>query len=106
MQAKIYFVIFGLWVANYLPRMLPMVVLSKIKIPKTIITWLEFIPPAVLAAILAPTLLMPDNKAINITLQNNYLLAAIPSLAVAIKTKSLVWTLIAGIASMAVLQYL
>lgn len=104
METKIYFLIFGMWLANYLPRMLPMVVLSKIDIPPVILTWLEFIPAAVLAAILAPSLIMPDNKTIDITLQNKDLIAAIPSFFVAVKTRSLVFTLIVGMLAMALLK--
>lgn len=104
METKVYLLILGMWLANFLPRMLPMVVLSKLEIPEVVLTWLEFVPAAVLAAILVPTLLMPDNRLINISLHNNYMLAAIPSLLVALKSKSLVWTLIIGILAMALLQ--
>ena len=103
LQAKIYLVILGLWVINYLPRAMPMLVLSKLKIPENVILWLGFVPAAVLAAILAPSLLMPDQK-LALTWQNKYLIAAIPSLGVAVKTRSLVWTLLAGMLAMGLLQ--
>jgi len=102
-QSKIYLVIIGMWVANYLPRMIPMVVLSKMKIPRPVIWWLGFVPAAVLAAIIAPSLLMPDQELL-ISLENKCLLSAFPAFAVAIKTKSLVWTLIIGMVCMALLQ--
>lgn len=47
LQAKIYFVILGLWVSNYLPRATPMLMLSKLKIPENVILWLGFVPAAV-----------------------------------------------------------
>jgi len=103
LQTKIYLVIFGLWIINYLPRMLPMVVLSKLRIPETVIRWLSFVPAAVLAAIIAPSVLMPDNR-LFLSPQNAYLLAAVPAFAAAFKTKSLVWTLITGMLAMALLQ--
>lgn len=105
LQTKIYVVIFGLWLANYLPRMLPMVVLSKIKMPEPVIRWLGFVPAAVLAAIIVPSVLMPENRLL-ISFNNNYLLSAIPAFAVAFKTRSLVWTLVVGMAVMALLQLL
>lgn len=104
MQTKIYLVILGMWAANYLPRMLPMVVLSKLKIPQPVIWWLGFVPAAVLGAILAPSILMPD-KTLFISWHNNYLAAAVPALLVAVKTRSLGWTLLAGMLAMALLQY-
>lgn len=102
-QTKVYLLILGLWVVNYLPRVFPMVVLSKLKIPDVIIEWLGFVPAAVLAAITAQAVLMPDQK-LFISLENNYLLAAIPAFAIALKTRSLVWTLISGMLAMALLQ--
>lgn len=102
-EAKIYLLILGLWIVNYLPRMFPMLILSRLNIPEPIIKWLGFIPAAVLSAITAQSILMPD-KQLFLSLQNNYLLAAIPTFAIAIKTRSLVWTLIAGMLFMALLQ--
>lgn len=105
-ETKIYLVIFGMWLVNYLPRMLPMVVLSKLNIPEPVIRWLGFVPVAVLAAILMPTLLMPEPaQQLSLGLENKDLLAAVPAFAVALKTRSLVWTLLAGMAVMALLQF-
>jgi len=104
-QTKIYLVIFGMWLANYLPRMIPMVILSKLKIPEPVIQWLGFVPVAVLAAILLPSLVMPEPaQQLSLGVQNKYLIAALPSFAVAVKTRSLVWTLLAGMLAMALLQ--
>ncbi len=102
-QTKIYLVILGLWVVNYLPRAVPMVVLSKLKIPRPVSQWLGFVPAAVLAAIIAPAILMPE-KHLVVTWDNKYLITAIPALIVAVKTRSLVWTLLAGMLVMALLQ--
>lgn len=104
-ETKIYLLILGLWVVNYIPRVLPMVVLSKLKIPEPVIQWLGFVPAAVLAAIIAPSVLMPDNR-LFVSIDNTYLLAAMPAFAAAFKTRSLVWTLITGMAAMALLQLL
>lgn len=102
-EQKIYFLILGLWVVNYLPRVFPMVVLSRLNIPEPVINWLGFIPAAVLSAITIQSVLIPE-KQLLMNLQNNYLLSAIPTFAIAIKTRSLVWTLVAGMLSMALLQ--
>ena len=82
-----------------------MVVLSKIKMPEPVIRWLGFVPAAVLAAIIVPSVLMPETRLL-ISFNNNYLLSAIPAFAVAFKTRSLVWTLVVGMAVMALLQLL
>lgn len=95
--------ILGMWVVNYLPRVFPMVVLSKVEIPERVITWLSFVPAAVLAAIVVPSLVMPNGQ-VELTWQNPYILAAVPAIAVAIKTQSLVWTLLLGMLVMALVQ--
>lgn len=102
-QAKIYLLILGMWVVNYLPRLLPMIILSKMKIPRVVIDWLGFIPAAVLAAIIVPSILMPEQQ-INISPGNSYLIAALPAFFVAIKTKNMVWTLLVGMLVMALIQ--
>lgn len=102
-ETKIYILILGLGLINFLPRVLPMVILSKFQMPQVVVDWLGFVPAAVLAAIVAPYILMPENT-LFISTDNKYLLAAIPSFAIARKTNSLIWTLLAGMLSMALLQ--
>lgn len=99
-QAKIYLLILGMWVVNYLPRLLPMVILSKLKIPQPVIDWLGFIPAAVLAAIIVPSVVMPDGQ-MNVSLHNDFLITSIPAFLIAIKTRNMVWTLVTGMFVMA-----
>lgn len=80
---------------TYLPRMLPLVALSRRRLPTWFTEWLELIPPAILSALLAPTLLAnADPRAISIGKPE--LLAAIPTLLFALKTRSLAGTVIVG----------
>ncbi|HEX3032457.1 MAG TPA: AzlD domain-containing protein [Bacillota bacterium] len=102
-ETKIYLVILALGLVNYLPRVVPMVLLSRLTIPEVVREWLGLVPAAVLAAIILPSLLMPEGK-LDLTFNNKYLLAAVPTFLVAKKTQSLVWTLLAGMLSMAALQ--
>jgi len=81
-----------------------MVILSKLNISETVIEWLGYIPVAVLAAILAPSILLDAQQHIALHLNNLMLLAAIPCFLVAVKTRSLVFTLIVGMIAMALLQ--
>lgn len=103
MEQKIFWLILGLGVANYLPRALPVLFLSRTKIPEPVVAWLGFVPAAAMAALVLPDILM-TNKEINISLHNLNLLAAIPSFLVAIKTRSLGLTLLTGMACLALLQ--
>jgi len=83
---------------TYLPRMLPLVVLSRRKLPDWFAGWLELIPPAILSALIAPTLFAgSDPRALS--LGKAEMLAAIPTLLFALKTKSLAGSVIVGMLS-------
>lgn len=103
MAQKIVLVIIGMSVVTYLPRMLPLVVLSKLKLPPLFTAWLRYIPVAVLSALLVPGVLLSHGR-LAFTLQNKALLASIPSLLVAARTKNLFLTVSAGIVTMYLLQ--
>ncbi len=80
---------------TYLPRMLPLVVLSRRALPAWFAEWLELIPAAILSALIAPTLFAhPDPRLF--TLGKIELLAALPTLLCALKTRSLAGTVIVG----------
>lgn len=95
---------------TYLPRALPLVLLSSRRLNPTIERWLSLIPPAVLAALLAPELLLHKDSSGAVSLfispYNIMLMAAIPSFIVAWRTKSFFGTVIVGMGSVALGRYL
>lgn len=95
MEYKYIFMIIGMTIVTYIPRMLPVTVLSKIEIPDILVRILKFVGPAILAALLAPTLFITEG-AIDISLSNNYLLAAIPTFFTAYFTRSIFTTVFLG----------
>jgi branched-subunit amino acid transport protein len=80
---------------TYLPRMLPLVALSRRRLPAWFSEWLELIPAAILSALLAPTLFTSAEPRI-ISLGKPELLAAVPTLLFAVKSRSLAGTVIVG----------
>lgn len=95
----------GMALVTYLPRMLPIVVLSRFRLPPLLLRWLEFVPVAVLSALLASGLLVKESR-LALPPAHPELLAALPAFAVAIWTRSLMGTVVAGIVAMALLRYL
>ncbi|MGG7058917.1 AzlD domain-containing protein [Clostridium nigeriense] len=91
-------IIIGSGVVTLLPRVLPLVFLNNVKLKKEVVNWLNYIPVAVLSALLAQELLI-SNGQISI-FNNEKLLAALPTFLVAIITKSLLGTVVVGIISM------
>ena len=91
-------------IVTLLPRVLPITILSKIKLNKKVEEFLTYIPISILAALIAVELLTIDNK---FSIQGNFLelLAAIPTLVVAIKKNNLLLTVVVGIVSIAILRF-
>lgn len=97
--------IIGMALVTYLPRALPLMLLSSRRLNPGIERWLRLIPPAVLAALLAPELLLTKSGAgakLFISTDNILLLAAIPSFLVAWCTKSFFGTVMVGMAAVAI----
>ena len=80
---------------TYLPRLLPLVMLSRRTLPAWFAEWLELIPAAILSALIAPTLFANSAPRL-FTLGKVELLAALPTLLCAYKTRSLAGTVIVG----------
>lgn len=93
----------GMALVTYLPRMLPLVVLSRFQLPAWLLRWLSFVPVAVLSALLAKELMVSDGR-LALSLTHLPLLAAIPAFVVAVRTRSLMGTVVAGMAAMALLR--
>jgi branched-subunit amino acid transport protein len=51
------FMIVGMGIVTYVPRWLPLIFLSRRQLPQWLVDWLDFIPVAILSALLAPLLL-------------------------------------------------
>jgi branched-subunit amino acid transport protein len=97
-------ILLGVSLVTWLPRVLPLVLLSKVKLPDWSMRFLSHIPVAVMSALVAQELLTTEGE---FTLFTDPLkiAALIPTLIIAVLTKSLLATVIAGIISMMVIQY-
>lgn len=78
----------GMGSVTYLPRLLPLLFLSQRQLPRWLIDWLELIPVAILAALLAPSLVV-NGETGNFDILRTELWVAIPTLLFAWKTRSL-----------------
>lgn len=94
----------GMLLGTFLPRVLPMTLLAGRPLPEAARVWLGFVPAAILAALVAPEIFLVDGK-LALSMDNTFLVAALPSIFVAWKTRSLFATLAAGMASAALLRW-
>lgn len=98
-------IIVGAAVVTIIPRVAPLVLLSRITLPERAVRWLGFVPTAVLAALLAQTVFLPDGQ-IAWPPENLAMIAVIPVLAIAVHTHSLIGTVLGGVAVMALLRWI
>lgn len=94
-QNAILLTMFGMLLVTYIPRVLPVWLFADKSLPPVVIAWLRYVPVAVLAAMLLPALVISDNQ-IDVSFDNLFFWAAIPTFVVAWKTKSLFASVIVG----------
>jgi branched-subunit amino acid transport protein len=96
--------IFLMALVTFIPRVVPILLLSKRELPAAITIWLSYVPVAVLAALLTPALLAPGGI-INFGIETNPAFwVAIPVFAVAHLTKNLFATVLTGMILIALLR--
>lgn len=97
--------IVGTALVTFIPRILPLMVLSRFQLPEWATRWLSYVPISVMAALVAQEIFKNGEK-VSLSINNVELLAAIPTFFIAIKTRSLLVTVLAGIIVVMVLRFL
>ena len=87
------FIILGMGIATFISRFLPMVFLSRWAIPEKVRIGLEYVPAAVLSAIVFPLLFFNGER---LCIEPRPIISAIPVFAFALKTKNLWGSVILG----------
>lgn len=90
---------------TYVPRVLPLLLLAQRRLPPLALRFFELIPVSVLAAFVAPLVLVPDGR-LDLSLGNLTLLASLPTVLVALRTRSLMVTVLVGVTVMIALRLL
>jgi branched-subunit amino acid transport protein len=102
-QDLIFVTIVGMTLVTYLPRLLPVMLMSSRALPRLLEVWLSYVPSAVLTALVAPSLLV-DQEHISLNSGNVFLWASIPTVIIAWKTKNLFLSVFSGMAIVAVVR--
>ncbi len=90
-------IIIGMGIATYLPRWLPLFFLSRRSLPPWLVDWLDFIPAAILSALIFPNV-VTSGEPRQLEWSKPDLWIAIPTLLFAAKTRSLAGTVVFGMA--------
>jgi branched-subunit amino acid transport protein len=96
-------IIAGMALVTLVSRIIPLLTLPGMKIPRIVERWFGNIAPAILAALLLPELLLdravPSSPVMSAS--NPYIVASLPTFLVAWKTKNLFAAVMAGIVTLA-----
>lgn len=88
-------IIVGMGVVTYIPRWAPLFYLSRRSLPQWFVRWLDLIPAAILSALLLPAL-VTHGQPRQLDFTKPELIAALPTLLFAWKTKSLGGSVVVG----------
>lgn len=88
---------------TFIPRYIPLALAGKIQIPPLLAQALEFVPIAVLTAIIVQTTLVKEGD-IMLALDNHYLIAAIMAFVTALWSRHLMLTIVVGLVTFTVLR--
>lgn len=94
--------ILGCALVTWIPRILPFVLVKNMNMPKIVLRWLAYIPVCILSALVIEGFFVKETAVVNVQWMNVF--AFIPTLLVALFTKSLSKTVIAGVVTMAGLR--
>ncbi len=95
--------ILGAALVTVIPRVVPLILLSRVTLSDTVVRWLSYVPFAVLAALLGQSVMLNEGR-IELPPHNLAPLALLPTLVVAILTRSLIGAVLAGVIAMALLR--
>ena len=97
--------IIGMTLVTLIPRVLPVTLLAGRKLPPLLACWLSFVPVSVLAALVAPDLLLTEGR-LNLSTDNLLLLATFPTLLICwYKKGSLFGALAVGMGTVALMRH-
>jgi branched-subunit amino acid transport protein len=88
----------GMFLVTFGVRYPVLALVSKIRLPVLVSQGLKYVPVAVLMAIIAPAIFIPDGNRFDLTWHNPALLAGLVAALVSWKSKSLLLTILAGMA--------
>lgn len=92
-------------VVTFIPRVLPVLILSRRNLPEPIERWLSYVPVAVLAALLAPALFAPTGELTILFSDNPAFWVSIPVFLIAFLARNLFATVLIGMTLIALLRW-
>lgn len=101
MNMYVWIIILGGAIVTILPKVLPIMIVSKFNLNNKISKFLKFIPISILSTLIISQVFVENNK-LNINIPE--MIALIPTIIVSLKKDSLLLTVIIGVISLALLR--
>ncbi|UCG37767.1 MAG: AzlD domain-containing protein, partial [bacterium] len=92
---RLVLIFLGMWAATYTPRLVPLLLLSRVRLPDGLMTWLSYLPAAILSALIFPWALIRQGT-LDPGPGNPALWALAASFLVAVKSRNLILTMVTG----------
>lgn len=92
-------------IVTILVRVIPFMMISRVNLPDVIIQWLSFIPITLFTALVLDGIIQQHEGSVGYTLNVPFIIALIPTVLLAIYTRSLTWTILGSIAFIALLRF-
>ena len=92
---RLILIFLGMMLVTYVPRLLPLIALSQVRLPDRIMSWLSYLPAAILSALIFPGALTRGGV-FDPGISNPSVWALAASFAVAAKTRNLILTMVVG----------
>lgn len=104
--ASFIWIIIGCAIVTWIPRVVPFILVKNVALPEVLMKWLSYIPICILTALIVEHMWIIDGKGISaISVDLPFLYALIPTVIVAIWSRSLSLTVLVGVIAMAVVRY-
>ncbi|WP_046228283.1 AzlD domain-containing protein [Paenibacillus dauci] len=103
MQWTTLMIIIGCALVTMTPRVIPFLVVRNLNLPAPVLKWLSYIPVCILTALVVDNFLIQEGHSLHIDWK--VIIVLIPTFLIAIKTRSLSITVIAGVVMMAAVRY-
>ncbi|MFP3123951.1 AzlD domain-containing protein [Ectobacillus funiculus] len=97
-------VILGCAVVTIIPRIVPFLVVRNMTLPQPVLKWLSYVPVCILTALVVENFIIQTDHSLKINWP--VIIVIIPTLLIAIRTKSLSITVVSGVVLMAVLRFI
>jgi len=92
-------------VITWLTRIIHFILITKIRLSETIVKWLSFIPITLFTALIIDGVLEQHEGTMIYSINIPFLVTMVPTIIIAVITRSLTMTIVGGILLMAILRW-